>query len=323
MSIFGKVPNSVSQFLNHWSDEISFLNQTLTLLDGGMGQELIKRAKNPLTPLWSADVLRDHPDLVVDVHRDFIKAGVDVITLSSYAVTPTRLAKYNRQDEFKVLQKAAIQAARQACDDMELSPLIAGTLPPLPGSYRPSERLTSQSSHEEYLQIAEQQYKHVDLFLCETMASIEEACISTSVAMKTGLPVWTSFTVKETNGSFLRSGELIIEAAKAVLAEGASALLINCSPPEATTHALRELALHSGTFGAYANGFVTVEPYQGHATVDVLQSREEIDPLTYAKFGKEWLSLGASILGGCCEIGPEHIVEIYNLKEKTLSLNNV
>ena len=300
---------------------MSFLVKPFTLLDGGMGQELVKRAKNPLTPLWSADVLRDHPDLVVDVHRDFIKAGADVITLGSYAVTPTRLAKYYRQDEFKDLQKAAINAARQACDDIELSPLIAGTLPPLPGSYRPSERLTSQCSQEEYLQIVEQQYKHVDLFLCETMASIEEACISTSVAMKSGLPVWTSFTVQETNGTFLRSGELIIEAIKAVLAEGASALLINCSPPEATSQALRELVPHSVTFGAYANGFVTVEPYQGHATVDVLQSREEINPQTYAEFGKEWLSLGAKILGGCCEIGPDHIAEIFNLRENNLSSN--
>ena len=297
------------------------LNRSFTILDGGMGQELVKRARHKLTPLWSADVLRDHPDLVVDVHRDFIKAGADVITLSSYAATPTRLAKYNRQNEFKALQEAAVLAARQACDNMEQPPLIAGTLPPLPGSYRPSERLTSLSSQEEYLQIAEQQYKHVDLFLCETMASIEEACISTSVAMKSGLPVWTSFTVNETNGSFLRSGELVNEAAKAVLAEGASALLINCSPPEATTQALGELAPLADTFGAYANGFVTVEPYQGHATVDVLKSREEINPQTYAEFGKEWLLMGAMILGGCCEIGPEHIAEIYNLREKILNSN--
>ena len=297
------------------------LNRSFTILDGGMGQELVKRARHKLTPLWSADVLRDHPNLVVDVHRDFIKAGADVITLSSYAATPTRLAKYNRQNEFKALQESAVLAARQACDDMEQPPLIAGTLPPLPGSYRPSERLTSLSSQEEYLQIAEQQYKHVDLFLCETMASIEEACISTSVAMKSGLPVWTSFTVNETNGSFLRSGELVNEAAKAVLAEGASALLINCSPPEATTQALGELAPLADTFGAYANGFVTVEPYQGHATVDVLKSREEINPQTYAEFGIEWLSMGAMILGGCCEIGPEHIAEIYNLREKILNSN--
>jgi len=297
------------------------LNRSFTILDGGMGQELVKRARHKLTPLWSADVLRDHPDLVVDVHRDFIKAGADVITLSSYAATPTRLAKYNRQNEFKALQEAAVLAARQACDDMEQPPLIAGTLPPLPGSYRPSERLTSLSSQEEYQQITEQQYKHVDLFLCETMASIEEACISTSVAMKSGLPVWTSFTVNETNGSFLRSGELVNEAAKAVLAEGASALMINCSPPEATTQALGELAPLADTFGAYANGFVTVEPYQGHATVDVLKSREEINPQTYAEFGKEWLLMGAMILGGCCEIGPEHIAEIYNLREKILNSN--
>ena len=295
------------------------LNHSFKILDGGMGQELVKRARHQLTPLWSADVLRDHPELVVDVHRDFIKAGADVITLSSYAATPTRLAKYNRQNEFKALQEAAVLAARQACDDMEQPPFIAGTLPPLPGSYRPSERLTSLSSQEEYQQITEQQYKHVDLFLCETMASIEEACISTSVAMKSGLPVWTSFTVNETNGSFLRSGELVNEAAKAVLAEGASALLINCSPPEATTQALGELAPLADTFGAYANGFVTVEPYQGHATVDVLKSREEINPQTYAEFGKEWLSMGAMILGGCCEIGPEHIAEIYNLREKMLN----
>ena len=127
--------------------------------------------------------------------------------------------------------------------------------------------------------------------------------------------------MQETNGTFLRSGELIIEAIKAVLAEGASALLINCSPPEATSQALGELAPHSVTFGAYANGFVTVEPYQGHATVDVLRSREEINPQTYAEFGKEWLSMGAMVLGGCCEIGPEHIAEIYNLREKILNSN--
>ena len=141
--------------------------------------------------------------------------------------------------------------------------------------------------------------------------------------MKSGLPVWTSLTVNETNGSYLRSGEPINEAAKAVLAEGASALLINCSPPEATSQALGELALLADTFGAYANGFVSVEPYQGHATVDVLKSREEINPQTYAEFAKEWLSKGATILGGCCEIGPEHISEIYSLRENILNSNTI
>jgi S-methylmethionine-dependent homocysteine/selenocysteine methylase len=290
------------------------MKHSFTLLDGGMGQELVKRAKHNLTPLWSADVLRDNPQLVVEVHRDFIKAGADVITLSCYAATPTRLAKYNREDEFEILQHAAIQAAQEACDGLSTAPLIAGCLPPLPGSYRPSERLSSQSAQEEYQRIAEQQYKHVDLFLCETMASIEEACISTAVAMQSCLPIWTSFTVNEKDGAFLRSGESILDAAKAVIAEGASALLINCSPPEATTQALRKLASLGGTLGAYANGFVTAEPYQGHATVDILELREEIIPQIYSGFAKEWLEVGATILGGCCEIGPEHIAEIHKFR---------
>ena len=81
---------------------------SFTLLDGGMGQELIKRSSRKPPPLWSADVLRDFPELVVETHCDFIKAGSDVITLSSYSVTPTRLAKHNRENEFKILQKVAV-----------------------------------------------------------------------------------------------------------------------------------------------------------------------------------------------------------------------
>ena len=100
-------------------------------------------------------------------------------------------------------------------------------------------------------------------------------------------------------------------------------MLINCSPPEATTQALGELAPLAETLGAYANGFVTVEPYQGHATVDVLQSREEITPQTYAEFAEEWLSLGTTILGGCCEIGPRSYCRDLQSQEKILISNNI
>ena len=288
---------------------------SFTLLDGGMGQELIKRSSRKPTPLWSADVLRDCPELVVETHRDFIKAGSDVITLSSYTVTPTRLAKYNRENEFKFLQKVAVEAAQKAAQTFNTKPLIAGCLPPLPGSYRPSERLTEQESYAEYQRITECQFKHVDLFICETMSSVEEACISTTVAKQTGLPVWTSFTVDEDNGEFLRSGEPILDGAKAVLAKGASAILINCSPPESITQAVEKLVALGVEIGAMANGFVTTEPLKGNTTVDVLESRLELTPQKYVTFTKDWLSKGAKIIGGCCEIGPQHIAEINKIRE--------
>lgn len=249
---------------------------SFTLLDGGMGQELIKKTPRTPTPLWSADVLRDCPELVVETHCDFIKAGSDVITLSSYSVTPTRLAKYNRENEFEILQKVAVEAAQKAAQTINTKPLIAGCLPPLPGSYRPSERLTEPESYTEYQRITECQFKHVDLFICETMSSVEEACISTTVAKQTGLPVWTSFTVDEDNGELLRSGEPLLDGAKAVLAKGASAILINCSPPESITQAVEKLVALGAEIGAMANGFVTTEPLKGNKTVGVLESRLEL-----------------------------------------------
>ncbi|MEC8285107.1 MAG: homocysteine S-methyltransferase family protein, partial [SAR324 cluster bacterium] len=44
---------------------------------------------------------------------------------------------------------------------------------------------------------------------------------------------------------------------------------------------------------------------------------------TYVEFAKEWLSLGTTILGGCCEIGPDHIAEICKLREKILISNTI
>ncbi len=288
---------------------------SFTLLDGGIGQELIKKTPRTPTPLWSADVLRDFPELVVETHCDFIKAGSDVITLSSYSVTPTRLAKYNRENEFEILQKVAVEAAQKAAQSFNTKPLIAGCLPPLPGSYRPSERLTEQESYTEYQRIAECQFKHVDLFICETMSSVEEACISTTIAKQTGLPVWTSFTVDEDNGELLRSGEPILDGAKAVLAKGASAILINCSPPESITQAVEKLVALGAEIGAMANGFVTTEPLKENTTVAILESRLELTPQKYVTFMKDWFSKGAKIIGGCCEIGPQHIAEINKIRE--------
>ena len=288
---------------------------SFTLLDGGMGQELIKKTLRKPTPLWSADVLRDCPEFVVETHCDFIKAGSDVITLSSYSVTPTRLAKYNRENEFEILLKVAVEAAQKAAQTFNTKPLISGCLPPLPGSYRPSERLTEQESYAEYQRITECQFKYVDLFICETMSSVEEACISTTVAKQTGLPVWTSFTVDEDNGDLLRSGEPSLDGAKAVLAKGASAILINCSPPESIAQAVEKLVALGVEIGAMANGFVTTEPLKGNTTVDVLESRLELTPQKYVTFTKDWLSKGAKIIGGCCEIGPQHIAEINKIRE--------
>ncbi len=63
----------------------------ITLLDGGMGQELVHRAGDRPTPLWSTQVMVDHPGLVSQVHADYAAAGATVQTTNTYAIHHDRL----------------------------------------------------------------------------------------------------------------------------------------------------------------------------------------------------------------------------------------
>lgn len=282
----------------------------VVVLDGGMGQELIARSRGAPMPLWSARVLLEQPELVEEVHRDFLAAGAQIITLASYSATPTRLQRAGLAETFAALQKNAIAAAQRARDEHATPVRIAGCLPPLAGSYMPDQHLGKTRSLDEYRAITEIQCEAVDLFLCETLPSVQEIIWATRAAHETGLPVWTALTVDEHDGSRLRSGEPVEEGAAAALAEGAQAVLVNCSPPEATSTAVSLLAGCAQRVGAYANGFKSVLPLRQAKTVDCLETREDLGPASYAEFAQDWIRSGATIVGGCCEVGPAHIAAI-------------
>ena len=76
----------------------------IVLLDGGMGQELIARSANPPSPLWSANVMMNEPDIVEAVHAEYVAAGAKVLTLNSYSVTPERLGRDGNEEMFQPLQ---------------------------------------------------------------------------------------------------------------------------------------------------------------------------------------------------------------------------
>ena len=88
----------------------------IILTDGGMGQELIRRSGEEPTPLWSARVLMDEPELVRDLHVDFIRAGARVITINTYSATPERLARDGMDEWFESLQARGHALAAQARD---------------------------------------------------------------------------------------------------------------------------------------------------------------------------------------------------------------
>lgn len=282
----------------------------ITLLDGGVGQELVHRSGDKPTNLWATRVMLDHPGMVKEIHADYFAAGATVATTNTYAIHHDRLIKDGLDDQFGTLHQNALaeaHAARRAHG----SGRIAGSIGPLVASYRPETHPPHDQAVAKYAEIARTLGPEVDLILCETVASLAHARAVLEGALVAGKPVWLSVTVDDEDGTKLRSGEAVADLC-AVAAKGASAVLANCSAPEAMADALKSLSGCRLPFGAYANGFqqITKDFLKDSPTVDALHARRDLGPETYARYALGWVDQGATIVGGCCEVGPAHIAEL-------------
>ncbi len=285
----------------------------IILLDGGTGQELVARSAHPPCPLWSAGIMEREPDLVVAVHRDFIRAGATVLTINAYTATPERLAREmggaSADRRFEALQRQAIALARDARTDAAHGIAVAGCLPPLLGSYHADAVPGFDACLASYRRIAALQAP-CDLILAETMSCVHEARAAARACRDGGKRAWIAFTVDDADGTRLRSGEALEAGVAAALEEGAEAILLNCSRPEAIGAGLPFLARAGVPFGAYANGFVRADELALGSTVAGMAVRTDLGAEAYAERAMEWIACGATIVGGCCEVGPGHIAHL-------------
>ncbi|MEO9895420.1 MAG: homocysteine S-methyltransferase family protein [Paracoccaceae bacterium] len=281
----------------------------ITLLDGGMGQELVKRSGDTPSPLWATQVMIDHPGLVQGIHADFFAAGATIATTNTYAVLRDRLAPSGQEDKFEDLHKAALAEAK-AAQAAHGSGRIAGSIGPLGACYRADIHPAFDEAVGLYGEIADLIAPDCDVILCETVVSVLHAQSVLEGAKRAGKPVWLAFTVDDEDGTFLRSGEPLRDVLP--IAKDADGVLANCSAPEAMPAALDVLAQTGLPFGAYANGFtqITKDFLKTNPTVDSLSARRDMGPATYADHVMNWVDQGATLVGGCCEISPAHIAEI-------------
>jgi hypothetical protein len=202
--------------------------QDVVLLDGGTGMELLRRSSDKTPRLWSAQYLLSEPDLVRAVHRDYIHAGARVITINAYSASYTRMEMVGETERVPLMQRRACELALGARDDAGATGAqvkIAGCLPPLNGSYRPDRVRDFETNRAEYERLAALQAPHVDLFLCETLSSADEARAAVSAVAGLGKPVWVAFTLQD-EGPALRSGESVDEAVQALSGLGVAAVLL-------------------------------------------------------------------------------------------------
>ncbi|MGE3969142.1 MAG: homocysteine S-methyltransferase family protein [Dongiaceae bacterium] len=281
------------------------------LLDGGMGRELRHRGVPILDTIWSANALLVAPEVVRDVHRDYLESGAEIITTNTYGVIRKELAKEGVEHRFAELNRLAGALAQEARRKSGRQAWIAGSLPPLQGSYRPDLVGAYAEIEPRYEEQATLLAPHCDLMLCETMSSAAEALAAATAAAKTGLPVWVSWSLHEDNSGRLRSGESVTEAAKAIAHLPVSAFLVNCCSPESIGAAMPELARLGGAAGGYANAFRPVPKDWVMDRDGLLPLRDDLDPEHYARHAADWRAKGARIVGGCCGTGPGHIARLH------------
>ena len=219
-------------------------NGRLTILDGGMGRELERRGAPFKQPEWSALALMKAPGIVKEVHKDFIRNGAGVISTNSYALVPFHIGEELFQNQGRALAASAGQIARDAVEEIQSSTRIAGSIPPLFGSYR-ADLYQPERVSEIATPLIEGLSPYVDLWLCETQSLLAEA-ISVRLLIDSlddeKKPVWISFTLEDaevTKEPLLRSGEPVADAVEAMSDLNVEAILFNCCQPEVIGDAIQ------------------------------------------------------------------------------------
>ncbi len=287
----------------------------VTLLDGGTGREL-KRIGAPFRqPEWSALALIEAPEFVTRVHQSYVDAGADVITTNTYALVPFHIGEERFAAQGRDLAALAGSLARAVADAAPRKVAVAGSLPPVCGSYRP-DLVDIARARPILRDLVEALAPHVDHWQAETLSALSEAELVGELTAATGKPLWLSFTLDDGHPGpvpRLRSGESVTEAAQLAQRLGATAILFNCSQPEVMADAvLAARAACDLAIGVYANAFPP-QPEEATANAVLLDIRADLDPAGYAAFARAWRTAGASIVGGCCGIGPEHIAALRML----------
>ncbi len=285
----------------------------MTVLDGGMGRELLRIGAPFRQPEWSALALLEGPDWVVRAHANFIDAGAQVVTTNSYAVVPFHLGEDRFASRGRELAELSGRLARRAVDESSaVGVRVAASLPPLFGSYRP-DLFDPIDAPRIIDPLVAGLAPYVDVWLGETLGCVAEARTVRDAIDRAGAgdrPLWISYTLDDHHPGTLRSGESIVDAVATAVDLGAVAVMFNCCQAETITPAIRTARDRVGDgidIGGYANRFLSSHTAGGEANAQLATFRDDLDPASYNEFVVAWLDAGATIVGGCCGMEPEHI----------------
>lgn len=275
------------------------------LLDGAMGTELDKFGHN-LGSSGLYNIL--HPDLVYQVHKQYVDAGSQVLTANTFALNPIYVNKHRPDLDFEQGNRLGVQIARQAAGE---KCYVLGNMTSCGQLRKPFGPYSEEDFYLNYKQQAEILAEEgVDGFLIETMFDLKEAlCGLRACRDVASLPVIVSLVFNETKAGFRTiMGDTPEQCAMEVAQAGGTAIGANCGDLE--LNRFPELVRSIREAVSFP---VLVQPNAGRPKMKGTKTVYDLPPDAFAQTIKDCVEAGANLVGGCCGTTPEHIKYLVNL----------
>ena len=301
-------------------------NKEVIVLDGATGSEIARLGAEMNSSAWCGAANKTHPDIVRQVHEEYIRAGADVVTANTFSTSRHILASAGLADQTVSINARAVELAQEAVHNVspERPIAVAGSMSNMrawiPGTVSPDPRFlpTPEEEFNNYQEVAQTLAKSgVDLILMEMMTDIDRSSMAISAAVETGLPVWigNSCTLRDDGSASVwnphseepqrlspdhiksedKSYETLIEA---MLSFQPQVMGVMHSTIETTNAGLQTLFEHwQGPVMAYPE--TSSEVKNGIS--------DQVEPAIFAEHCHEWVENGVQIIGGCCGTTIEHI----------------
>jgi homocysteine S-methyltransferase len=281
----------------------------VVVLDGGLSTELESRGHDVTSALWSARLLRDDPQAIVDAHAAFATAGAQVATTASYQATlPGFAAAGIGPDEAAALIARSVRLARDGMAAAGRSGWVAGSVGPY-GAYL-ADGSEYRGDYVAAMSVAALREFHrprlallaeagADVLACETLPAAPEVEALLTEVESVGVPAWLSLTAVPGSDGLPRTrrgeplGDVLAMAADvaAVVAVG-----VNCTDPAGVVPAVEAAAATGKPVVAYPNS---------GEVWDAVGRRWTGSPGVGDVTG--WLTAGARLVGGCCRVRPADV----------------
>ena len=277
------------------------------LMDGGMGSEFERRGlASPTT--WSGGPMLTHPELVRDIHQEYIEAGAEIIITNTFGTGRDMLEEGGLEHKVAEANKLGIEAAVQARRNAgtEYSVVIAASVSTMAPKTHAEVPVPYEKALETYReQLGELAKGGPDVAVGEMLVRISDALAVIEAAAELSLPVWVGLSlVRDGDGLYLgiqdrHGSETLQDAMDAIKDKDIASVFIMHTPVDDTGPGLEIVKKNwSGTFGAYAH-------FPGHG--GPTPKANSLDPQQYLEYAKGWSEQGARIIGGCCGTRPDHI----------------